>query len=92
MKTLTRENLSLYLFDDSKSLTITDDNIVVGDPVEFIIGDCNSENTTLHENVVNSPSDWANCKYLFDGTTWTLNPDWVDPDAEPEEDIEEQQP
>ena len=84
MKTLTKENVSIYLFDDDKSLMLTPDNISVGDPVEFMIGDCSSNNTVLHEGVT-APDDWTGHKYNFDGTTWTQNPDWVDPDASEEE-------
>lgn len=78
MKTLTKENVSIYLFDDSKILTITADNIIVGNPAEFIIDDCDSGSTVLHESVA-APDDWVGHKYNFDGTAWTQNPDWVDP-------------
>lgn len=79
MKTLTKDGLSLYLFDDTKPLSIEVDKIVVGDPAEFIIGDCNSGNTVLHEDVT-APADWVGRKYLFDGSDWTLNSDWVEPE------------
>lgn len=75
MKTLTKDSLSLYLFDDDKALLIEPDKITVGDPAELIIGDCNSGNTVLHENVTR-PADWVGGKYLYDGAAWTLNPDW----------------
>ena len=78
MKTLTKDNKSLYLFDNDKALSITAESITVGNPIEFIIGDCNSSNTELHAGVT-PPADWAGGKYFFDGTTWTENPDWVDP-------------
>jgi len=42
----------------------------------------NSGNATITENVTNAPSDWAGNKYKLDGTTWSANPDWVDPEAE----------
>lgn len=79
MKTITKNDLSLYLFEDDKALTITAEDIAVGNPVEFTIADCNSLNTELHADVT-PPEDWTGGKYHFDGTTWTLNPDWVDPD------------
>lgn len=86
MKTIIENstNISKYLFEDDKAIDIQADKINVGDPanLDFIIGDLNSNNATLHENVTNSPADWAGCKYMFDGTTWTQNPDWVDPNAE----------
>jgi len=81
MKTLTKDGLSVYLFEDDKALLIEIDKITVGDPVEFIIADCNSGNAILHEGVT-GPEDWVGGKYLFDGTDWTMNPDWVSPITE----------
>lgn len=82
MKTLTKENLSLYLFEDGQTVDLADDSTVVGNPAEFIIGDCNSSDSVLHESVT-PPKDWVGGKYLFDGTTWELNPDYVEPEPEP---------
>jgi hypothetical protein len=83
MKTITfnDNNISVYLFADDKALNVQSDKIIVGDPEELIIGDCNSSNVTVHENVT-EPDDWYGWKYFYDGTTWTLNPDWVDPREE----------
>jgi hypothetical protein len=78
MKTLTKDNVSIFVFDDAEVLSITKDDITVGDPVKFIIADCNSSNTELHLEIT-VPEDWAGHKYFFDGTNWTLNPDWIDP-------------
>lgn len=78
MKTLVKDNKSIYIFDDAEVLDITADNIQVGEPARFIIGDCSSSDTTLYTDVT-PPEDWTGHKYLFDGTTWTENPDWVDP-------------
>lgn len=81
MKTIveTATGLSKYLLADDVTIVSNADNIVVGDPAQFIIGDLNSTTVTITENVTNSPADWSGNKYFFDGTTWTLNPDWVDP-------------
>lgn len=79
MKTLVRDNLSLYLLADDEAVVMTEENITVGNPPKFIIGDCNSVNTTLFESVT-APADWVGCKYLFDGTDWALNPNWVEPE------------
>ena len=81
MKTIveTSTGLSKYLLADDVTITATSDNITVGDPAQFIIADLNSGNTTITENVTNAPSDWTGNKYTFNGTTWTANPDWVDP-------------
>jgi hypothetical protein len=86
MKTIVKidNDISLYLFDDEKEVNMQTNQINVGDPsnLDFIIGDLNSQNAVLYENVTNAPDDWFGEKYTFDGTTWTQNPDWVDPDAE----------
>ena len=84
MKTIveTSTKLSKYLLADNVTITATADNITVGDPPQFIIADLNSSNATITENVTNAPSDWTGNKYKLDGTTWSANPDWVDPDAE----------
>lgn len=84
MKTIveTATSLSKYLLEDDVALEVNSDHIVVGDPTQFIIGDLNSGNVTLTENVADAPTDWIGNKYFFDGATWTLNPAWVDPEAE----------
>ena len=81
MKTIveTSTGLSKYLLADDVTITATANDITVGDPAQFIIADLNSGNTTITENVTNAPSDWTGNKYTFNGTTWTANPDWVDP-------------
>lgn len=78
MKTLIKDNLSLYVFADDKPLLITESRITVGDPEEMIISDCNNLNTVLHEGVT-PPEDWIGCKYFYADGAWTQNPDWVDP-------------
>jgi hypothetical protein len=79
MKTLIKnENKwSLYIFEDSVSVSLGSESITTPD---FIIGDLNSSNATMVENVT-PPSDWIGCNYIYDNSTWTLNPQWVDPDA-----------
>ena len=82
MKTIveTSTSLSKYLLADDVTVTATADNITVGDPAQFIISDLNSGTVTITDNVTNAPSDWTGNKYTFDGTTWALNPDWVEPE------------
>ena len=81
MKTIikTDTNLSLYIFDDDVVVNIQDNQTSVGNPVTLYIGDCNSTNVTLIENVT-PPDDWTGHKYFYttaDG--WQSNPNWIDP-------------
>ncbi len=87
MKTIveTSTKLSKYLLADDVAITATADNITVGDPAQFIIGDLNSTTVTITENITNAPDDWTGNKYKLDGTTWSANPDWVDPTLDDEE-------
>ena len=82
MKTIveTATGLSKYLLDDSVTIIANSDHIVVGDPAQFIIADLNSDTATVYENLANTRSDWIGNKYAFDGTTWTQNPDWIEPE------------
>ena len=82
MKTIVENatSLSKYLLDDAEVVVLNDDSIVVGDPAKFIIADMNADTATVYEGVT-APADWTGNKYTFDGSKWTLNPDWVDPMA-----------
>lgn len=85
MKTIAENStkLSKYLFEDDKAVDMQSGQINVGDPanLDFIIGDLNSGNATLYESVTDAPSGWVGNKYTYDGTTWTQDPNWVDPNA-----------
>lgn len=84
MKTIVCDmNCSKYLFDDDKQLNITADHIEVGDPtnLDFIIGDLNTNNSTLIEGVT-EPEDWYGCKYNYVNGVWELCEGWVDPRLE----------
>lgn len=82
MKTIveTATGLSKYLLADDVAITVGVDRVVVGDPPQFIISDMNATNAAIHENVL-APADWIGNKYTYDGDGWTLNPDYVDPEA-----------
>jgi len=71
--------LPKYVLGDEKVVSALPDSIVVGEPAEFIIGDMNSNNATVFEGITDTPSDWVEGKYTFDGTTWAINPDWGEP-------------
>lgn len=84
MKTIVENatGLSKFVYEDDVVITMEADRIVVGDPEILIVGCHNENDSTVYENVTNVPEDWSGNKYTFDGTTWTLNPNWVDPNAE----------
>jgi hypothetical protein len=84
MKTIveTSTKLSKYLLADDVAITSNSDNLVVGDPAQFIVADLNSSTVTITDNVTNAPSDWVGNKYKFDSGTWSANPDWVEPEEE----------
>ncbi len=85
MKTLVWKdtNVSLFLWADGVPVVVGDVMTQAGDPVDMHILDCTSASAVLHENVT-APDDWFGCKYLFDGTAWTPNPDWVAPEPIPQ--------
>jgi len=76
MQTITfnDSNKSAYTFEDADTLTATAESITTPN---FIIGDMNSSNATIHTGVT-PPEDWSGSRYLFDGTSWTANGDWTD--------------
>ena len=84
MKTIicnkTANSVSKYLFADDKNVTLNEHNIVVGIPAapDFIIGDMNNTNATLVEDVT-APEDWYGGKYFYIDGTWSVDPNWVDP-------------
>lgn len=65
---------SIYVFQDFEIIKASPNFTLVGSPVFLTITDCNSENTTIIENVT-PPDDWVGRKYLYDGA-WELNPDY----------------
>ena len=82
MKTLVRntDNTSPYIFADDATIVVGESSITTPD---FMIGDLNSGNATLVEDVT-PPADWKGNKYCYtEAGGWVLNPQWVDPaDAE----------
>tara|TARA_R100000808_G_C2141419_1_gene149224 strand:- start:47 stop:265 length:219 start_codon:yes stop_codon:yes gene_type:complete len=71
MKTITKNNLSLYIVEDGANVVIESDKITVNNPRKFIISDLNSGNAVLHDGVI-PPNDWIGGKYNYDGTNWSL--------------------
>jgi hypothetical protein len=79
MKTIieTTSSLSKYLLNDDVVVTLSADHIVVGEPPQFIVADLNADNAVVYEGVT-APDDWTGNKYTFDGSVWTLSPNWVE--------------
>lgn len=82
MKTIVSnsDNLSKYILENNKTVNSTEVNIAVGDPnnLDFYIGDLNSNNSTIYENIT-PPEDWQGNRYTFDGSSWTEVEDWINP-------------
>lgn len=76
-------NLSVVIFQDSDTVTLGDFNLIATDlyEIKYIYNFLNNSNATLHENVI-APDDWHPHKFTFDGETWELCLDWVDPRLE----------
>ena len=69
-------NITRYLFNNDIILEVTENGIIVGDPVEYMIGDMNSSNSTIYENIIDIPEDYCVSKYKYDGSSWYLNEDY----------------
>ena len=76
MKTLidTNSKVSKYIFKDDVEVTLTPEQIITPD---FTIGDMDSSNSTLIENITDTPQDWAGHKYTYDGE-WKRSVGWMD--------------
>tara|TARA_B110000211_G_C14035337_1_gene534234 strand:- start:1225 stop:1479 length:255 start_codon:yes stop_codon:yes gene_type:complete len=77
MKTITfnSNSVSAYIFEDGHLTSSSVGNI---ETANFIIGDLNSTNATIHAGVT-PPADWMGGRYTFDGTEWAAVEGWVDP-------------
>lgn len=76
MKTITTNGFSVYAFENNVQVIIGAERTI------FPNGDIDittkSPASVLWEGVT-LPADWDAYKYSYDGTTWTRNPEWVDP-------------
>lgn len=83
MKVLVRneDNISIYLIDDGATVDFVGDQIhITGDAEmgDVVVGDRSSDDTTLYEGVTDAPDDWFGWKYYYDGSAWSLNPNFED--------------
>jgi hypothetical protein len=77
MKTITKDNIAVYLLEDTTYVEIKDDLTIIGNPPELYVSDCKSNNAKVFENV-EAPSDWIAGRYIYNNSTWQLNPDRVE--------------
>ena len=79
MKTIVdnETKVSKYVFDDGVSVDPQSDKTITE---TFIIADLHRGNSTLYLGI-NVPNDWKAEKYVYDGSIWSLNPNWIDPET-----------
>lgn len=83
MKTLIKKEtfVSIYLFENDEFVDIQQDKIIIGNPLKFIVDDCNLQNSELVLNV-SAPNDWIGTKYVYINSTWQPNPNYIEPDPD----------
>tara|TARA_Y100000758_G_C16024144_1_gene412189 strand:+ start:593 stop:886 length:294 start_codon:yes stop_codon:yes gene_type:complete len=76
MKTIVNKNskVSVYIFPDDTDVTLEENQITTPD---FAIGDMNSTDSELVEDIVDPPADWIGHKYVYDGK-WSRSAYWQD--------------
>lgn len=66
-------NIVLDAIDDSLDINIFDDGAYYkNQKCNFL----NPENSIVYEGVIDVPEDFERYKYFYDGTTWSLNPNF----------------
>ena len=75
-------NLCTHLYPPHHDIEVTDQSVTVrdGDLICYVITEANSTNVTYYEGVNEVPDDWAESKYFYDGSAWSLNNDWSEPE------------
>ena len=72
------DNNVAHGFEDSVTLAAGTTYTQVGAPFSGNFHDVNSENSDIHEDVT-LPEDFMAGRYKYDGSEFTLNPDWQNP-------------
>lgn len=77
-------NCVAWLWSDDHTVDVKEDFTIITHPDEVPLSDfgMTSQNSTLYEGVTDVPEDWDYDKYLYDGSSWSLNPNWTDPEGE----------
>lgn len=72
--------ISFMKLEDSGSVFLNVDNIIINN-TDFVYGR-NISNVSVYKDVADTPADWDADKYIYDGTTWSTNPDYNVPTRE----------
>jgi len=72
--------ISFKKLEDNGSVFLNVDNIIINN-VDFVYGR-NISNVSVYKDVADTPADWDYDKYIYDGTTWSANPDYIIPTRE----------
>ena len=77
-------NVGPWLFEDSTTVTMQNDQIDVGDPeyLEFIIGDMSNQDSTLVLDVTAPDDGFVGCKFTYIDGVWAISDAWVEPEEE----------
>lgn len=73
MKTIVKGTVSLMVFTDETPI-IMGETIVIGESGRYQISN-KANDHVLYENVI-PPTDYKGKRWCFDGTEWTVNPNW----------------
>jgi hypothetical protein len=77
MKTLVKNNVSFMLIEDDEIVVVGEKHVEIGFPVRITID--NSEGLIkLYKNVT-PPDNYVGKRFCFDGSEWTINYDWRNP-------------
>ena len=82
MNVITKDGVAAYYTDDD--VTLPSDGVTMIEITELPSGtltrigggDINTDTATLYTEVVDIPEDYTGGKYLYNGSDFTLNPDY----------------
>jgi hypothetical protein len=66
------DNPSFLLCEDDEAITVDGDTLITP-AVTFL--NMPEDGYMIHKDVT-APDDWSPMRYLFDGASWVVNPEW----------------